>query len=188
MPKKRKLKRRSSLLTILLIFFGILFILTPLIYYTNQTIQLAYFAPKVPEAKVTTIPTRPTKPVEIRIKRFGLKLPIEETYITNRNWGVSTKGASHLATSARPTEQSFILLYSHNTRKRFSTIRWLKNGDLIELNTQDEKTYGYKVYRTQETTADDIDILSGLTEETLVLYTCSGFADLKRYFVFAKPI
>lgn len=178
MPKLKKLKIPYQLLFLV----GFLFIIIPGIFYANQTIQLVFFTPKfVPQVQsIASVPTF------ISIPTIHLRLPIEEMTIHNQTWGISISGASHLSTSARPTEKGAIILYAHNTIDRFGPIRWLKTGEKILLTTADGKEHVYTIVQTQEVNANQLDVLSK-KNETLILYTCTGFADLKRFIIFASP-
>ncbi len=185
MPKKKALKqapRSISLVTKLLILFGGLLVLIPSLFYVNQTIQLAYFTPKVPHITRTLPP-----PTSISIAAISLELPIEEAGITNNAWGVSNQGASHLAISANPGEQGPIILYAHNTDDRFGPIRWLDTGKEILVTTADKKVHRYVVEKTAVVDPTQTKIFFSRHGETLYLYTCDGFADLKRFVVIALP-
>src|SRR5436189_5900575 len=108
MPKKRKINKTSSgkkptLRTKLLLITGFLFLGISLIWNFNQTIQLTFFTPKVPF--IEKVNKTATLPTYISIPSINLNLPIEETAIQNNRWGISTKGASHLVTSAGPKER-----------------------------------------------------------------------------------
>src|SRR5688572_23029778 len=111
---------KLSLRTKALLVFGFLFLSISLTWHLNQTIQLAFFTPRVvPVEKKFPIPT------ELNIPAVNVHLPIEETAINNGIWQVSQKGVSHLTISARPEENGTIIMYGHNTTERLGPIRWL---------------------------------------------------------------
>ena len=170
-----------------LFVFGFLLLGISILWYFNQTIQLAFFSPRTAYQQVDI--KRPSKiPVHISIPAVGVNLDIEETAITNGIWQISGKGASHLNISARPDENGPIILYSHNTNERFGPIRWLSTGEMIEIRANDGKIHKYKISETLRVKPDRLDVLTKHKEETLVLYTCDGFADLERFVVVAKPL
>ncbi len=174
----------SSLRTKTLFSLGILLILTPIFFYVNESVQLAFFTPKV-------VPTAVQKkfaiPVQITIPAVNITLPIEETAIQNNVWGIAQDGISHLAISAMPGENGPIILYGHNTNDRFGPIRWLQVGELIRLTTKDGKEHTYRIVKTMDVDPSRVSILFSQKGETLFLYTCDGFADLERFIVIAKP-
>lgn len=168
--------------TKVLFILGSLFLVTSVGWHVNQTIQLMFFTPKVtPVAKVYPIPT------EITIPKVEINLPIEETAINRGVWQISEKGASHLTISARPGEKGAIIMYSHNTNERFGPIRWLSIGDNIEIKTADGKNHVYKITQTMTVSPNKMDIFTQQKGETLIIYTCDGFADLQRFVLIAKP-
>jgi len=194
MPKQKK--RKSSprkkaapkpllplkYFSLLFIAIGIIFLLIPGIFYINKTIQLTYFTPPFSRVSQSTLP----KPISLSIPQIRLSLPLETTYISHNTWGIAKNGASYLDNSARPGENGAIILYGHNTDDRFGPIRWLTKGDKITLVTSDKKVHNYVIEKTLEVSPDEVTVFEQ-TSETLILYTCSGFADTKRFIVIAKP-
>lgn len=173
---------RLSLRTKALFVFGLLFLLISTFWRLNQSIQLAFFTPHVvPVKKIYAIPT------QLIIPKVDVDLTIEETAINNGAWQVSERGASHLTISARPGEKGPIIMYGHNTDDRLGPIRWLSQGDTITLQTADKKSHIYKISQTMSVSPKKIDIFTARKGETLILYTCDGFADLQRFVIIALP-
>lgn len=171
-----------SLHTKLLFIIGFVLISIPLIFYANETIQLAFFTPQVP-----VIHTNFAAPTHIVITKVQLDLSIVEEVIHNGAWGISDNAISHLTTSARPGQAGPIILYGHNTTDRFGPIRWLSVGDTIQITTADKKVHTYVITKTQDVSPSQINFLTNVHGETLILYTCDGFADLQRFLVYATP-
>lgn len=204
MPKKRKTKKSPILLvkktsssslkkspsktkkisfkTKLLFLIGTILVVIPLFFSVNESVQLMFFTPVVvPVATTYPIPTR------LSIPKINLQLPIEETTISRGIWTISPNGASHLALSARPGENGPIILYGHNTNDRFGPIRWLSSGDKIQIITKNNKTFSYTIIKTMDVSPTQLDVFTQQQGESLILYTCDGFADLERFVVIAKP-
>ena len=173
---------QMTLKTKVLLVLGILLFGISFMWHANQTIQLAFFTPKV-----SVMTSTQAAPVSIEIPRVKMNLPVEQTAITGGVWGVSQKGASYLGTSARPGEAGPIILYSHNTDDRFGPIRWLMPEDEIVITTIDNKSHNYTVKKLMTVSPNQIEAVSNYSEETLILYTCDGFADLQRFVVIAVP-
>jgi len=130
--------------------------------------------------------TQSSNPVSISIPAIELALPVEESAIVDGVWQISYQGASHLDKSADPGEGGNIVIYGHNKNLLFGPIRWLKEGDLIEIRNEEGVLYNYRVVKTVITTPDDIEYVLPKSEEILTLYTCTGLLDSKRHIVLAK--
>lgn len=126
-------------------------------------------------------------PTFIAIKDSNIFLPVRETLIEGGIWQVADDGASHLATSNRPGENGTVIIYGHNTLAEFGSIPFMWIGETIVLSTADGKTFTYKVTKTSIVDPTDVDVLKSQHGETLILYTCYGFADLQRFVIIAKP-
>jgi|SRR5579871_1700995 len=176
--------RTISLRTKLLLSLGSLLLIIPVCFYANESIQLAFFTPHVTKIVATYI----ARPTHISIPAIQIELPVFETALSGNIWEIANNGISHLAISARPGQNGPIILYGHNTNDRFGPIRWLTKGSEIALTTDDGKVHRYRVYKMGEVDANETSALVNVKGETLILYTCDGFADLKRFLVFATPI
>jgi len=163
---------------------GILFIAISLTYHIEQTINLTFYHQQLPPVQNTRTP----RPVEIQIDRVNIDLPIIETVISQNTWQIADNGISHLAISSRPGENGTIIIYGHNTADRFGPLLWLPIGEKVTLVTTDNKKYDYKIQKTVTVDPSDTKILTSQKGNTLILYTCTGFADLKRYVMIAKPL
>jgi LPXTG-site transpeptidase (sortase) family protein len=131
--------------------------------------------------------TSGSKPVRVSLSRSNLTLPVTEATITDGSWEVSSSGASHWDNSANPGEGGNIVIYGHNKNNLFGPIRWLNKDDEIVLTNTENQDYRYKIVDTLVVNPDQTDYLLPTEEETLTLYTCTGFLDSKRYLVIAKP-
>jgi LPXTG-site transpeptidase (sortase) family protein len=197
MPKIKKLSWRKSPApqsaytpifsrrTKILLFTGLFLMLIPLVFYINQTAQLMFFVPAVPE-KVAASVYYPA-PTHIDIPKVSISLPIEETVITNHVWGIAPDAVSHLSASVNPGETGPIILYAHNTNDRFGPIRWLSLGDTVLITNKDGKEFTYRVTETVRTDPNELSVFFKRKSETLYLFTCDGFADLQRYIIIAEP-
>lgn len=126
-------------------------------------------------------------PSKIFIEWFVDTSITQQIFIDN-NWTISEKEASYLQQSAKPGEAGNIIIYGHNTKKILGNIRALKGNEIIEITTQDGTIYKYKISLIKEINPNQTEYLLPTTEETLTLYTCSGFLDKQRFIVQAKPL
>lgn len=182
--KCKALVKKTSTLTKLFFIVGLILIIIPTFFYINEGIQLAFFTPKI----VPVAPKQFAIPTFISIPAVNMKLPIFETAITHGIWEVADGGISHLNVSARPGENGPIILYGHNTNNRFGPIRWLSKGEEITITTSKNVPRTYTIIRTVDVSPNEVSILLFQKGETLILYTCDGFADLQRFIVIAKPV
>lgn len=127
-------------------------------------------------------------PIKISIPSINTELPVEETLIENGIWQISDKGVSHLATSAYPGNEGNIIFYGHNTNERLGRLPQIEKGDTITVTSKNGRTFEYRVVSTQVVKPTDIDKLTSYSDQTLTIYTCTGFADLKRQLVKAERI
>lgn len=126
-------------------------------------------------------------PTHVYIQWF-VDTPISEQVLENNNWTISETEASYLKQSAKPGKNGNIIIYGHNTRKIMGNIRALKGNERITLTTKNGATHQYKITLITEVEPNQTEYLLPTEEETLTLYTCSGFMDRKRFIVQAKPI
>lgn len=182
--RKNQYKSKSnSRLPLFIFFIGLVLILSALVIKIN-TIESLSFVGNIPsfssQEKVSSVQ-------KISIPDKGIALPIKETYIVNNSWGINPDGASHLITSANPGEKGNIIIYGHNTTDRFGSLKEVKTGSLIKLYTLDNKTHVYVVKKISVVNPTDITPLLPTKDEVLTIYTCTGFADLKRLVIQAQP-
>ncbi len=127
-------------------------------------------------------------PVKISIPSIKTDLPIEEKLIEKGIWQISNKGVSHLATSAYPGNPGNIIMYGHNTDERLGRLQFIKTGEIIKITSTNGRVFEYKVKTVEVVKPTDIDRLMSYSGETLTIYTCIGFADLKRVLVKAERV
>jgi LPXTG-site transpeptidase (sortase) family protein len=132
------------------------------------------------------VEVRPNRPAHISIQWF-LNTPIETQILQNNHWTISDDEASYLDQSARPGEEGNIIIYGHNTRKILGNIRALKGSEEITVTTEDGVDHLYTIETIVEVDPSQTQYLEPTSEETLTLYTCSGFFDKQRFIVQAKP-
>lgn len=143
-----------------------------------------YFNSDIPTQSVELTTESPSK---ITIESAQIELPVFQTLIKNRNWEINENGASHLDTSANPGEGGNIIIYAHNTKDRFGNLHNVKIGDIIKVSSKNNKTYIYEVKKINVVNPSDATLIMPGKREVLTIYTCTGFADLKRLVIQAEP-
>lgn len=167
----------TAILGVSLIFAGL--------YLSYQTTILS-FTQTPPET--SSVPDRRALPTRILISKAKINLKIEETRIIDGVWQISPKLASHLITSARPKENGNIVIYGHNKRELFASLKKVAVGDGLTVYTADGKLHNYQVTQVLTTTPKDIQWVLPTSTETLTIYTCTGIFDSKRLIVRAVPL
>ena len=141
----------------------------------------------VPEA-VDLATNRKSQAVRIVVDDLGIDLAIEEGRIINGIWEISKKGASHLNISANPSEGGNSVIYGHNKKTIFGSLPYIRVGSPIAITNRDGQVFNYKVERKVTVKPDNLTYVLPKGEETLTIYTCTGFLDTLRSIIIAKPI
>jgi LPXTG-site transpeptidase (sortase) family protein len=128
-------------------------------------------------------------PITMSIPKVSIKnLPIGETYIRNGIWTIDSQGASHLEDSARIDEEGNNIIYGHNTNNRLGNMQSIIVGNEIILTDTKGTQHPYIVREVKTVLPSDISYLNKMIgDQTLTLYTCTGFADSHRLVVKALP-
>lgn len=126
-------------------------------------------------------------PVGIEIPSLNLKLTVTESSITDGMWEVADKMVNHLDVSGK-VGQGNTVLYAHNTKNLFGSLRWIKPGAEVVLLDKDTVSYRYRVNQVVVVKPGEISYVLPKDEETLTLYTCTGFFDSQRLVVIARPL
>lgn len=145
----------------------------------NSVVQ-AYLAEPTAAALAPNYPTHITIP-------WYVDVDIDPQVYHDGSWTVSENHASYLTLSSLPGHPGNIIIYGHNKRSILGNIRALKGSEKITLTMADGTTKFYQVKSIKEVSPTDPKLLAPTSEETLTLYTCSGFMDSQRFVVRAIP-
>lgn len=138
------------------------------------------------EKDLLTYNSTAQSPLRIIIPSLEIDLSVREAKIVNGFWELSETTASHGAGSANPGQNGNIVIFAHAREKLFLPLRTIKPDAIIYVLTKDT-WHRYQVLNTKIVNPDDVMVIAPTTEETLTLFTCSGFMDSKRLIVAAKP-
>lgn len=174
---------RKRILLSLLVIGPMLFSIGMFMLFYERTVLSFNKAPEVVNSQNRTkIPSR------IIIDDVKIDLPVEESFIIKGIWQISKSGVSHLATSARPGEGGNTVIYGHNKKVIFGSLPYIRKGSIVEVTDESGKVFKYKVVEKATVRPDNIDFVLPKSEETLTIYTCTGFLDTMRFIAIAKPI
>lgn len=181
--KKRKKQKNKSKLALFLISSGILLLIFAITIKAHNALILSFTGNY---ANTVTKPGK-TTPVRVIIPKIDVSQMVYKTKIVNGTWQVSQNGASYLENSSGVGEKYSMIIYNHNTLGKFDKLHELKPQDTIVIEGSDKKIHIYKVKEIKIVDPTDIKVLTEDSSENLILYTCYGFADLKRFVVKAVP-
>jgi|GEM_PF-925154 len=125
------------------------------------------------------------QPEKIIIPNIGINLKIDKAKIINGYWETSEINASHGEGSANPGEKGNIVIFAHAREGLFLPLKEIKEKDTIYVLTN-EKWFEYEVKEIKTVSPDQIEYIAPTKDETLTLYTCTGFLDSKRLLIISK--
>lgn len=124
-------------------------------------------------------------PKRIIIPDLNMDLVVEKARNIDGYWEVFPDKAGWGDGSGIPGQNGNQVIFAHAREGLFLPLRSIKVGMRIYILT-DSFWGGYKVSEIKEVTPDQIEVIAPTPDETLTLYTCSGFKDSKRLIVVAK--
>jgi len=125
-------------------------------------------------------------PTRIIIPTKSVDLLVVEAPVIKGFWEVSETSASHGVGSANPGEPGNTVIFAHARKGLFLPIRDIEAGETVYVLTKD-RWHAYTVSETKLVAPNDVEVIAPTADETLTLFTCSGFLDTKRLIVIAKP-
>jgi LPXTG-site transpeptidase (sortase) family protein len=180
-----KSKNPRANLKKLFLCLGLLLILISFAGRAYSFTNLSFFiADSEPKQEVTQVQT---DLAVISIPEQNIELPLETTKIKNGIWQINNSGASLLDTATFPKTEGKYIIYAHNTLDKFGKITGLKKGSRIYLAGKNGEIKKFEVTSTQIVNPNKVEILTEKSADTLILYTCTGLLDSKRFVVKATP-
>ena len=134
----------------------------------------------------TTKPKQPkSPPIRIFISSLDIDLAVKEAKIVNGFWEVFPDSAGFGLGSAYPEDTGNSVIFAHARKGLFLPLKDIKQGETILVLTKD-KWYSYTVAEIKEVLPSATEVIAPTSDSVLTLYTCSGYADSKRFIVTAK--
>jgi LPXTG-site transpeptidase (sortase) family protein len=163
---------------------GVCLLITSGFYLWYRQTTLSFSTPHIPvEAPIKA----GSEPRHLSITSAGIDVGIQPALIKDGIWQTSQNSATHLFTSARPTEAGNIVIYAHNKKDLFGNLRLVKIGDAISVTTEHGTTHTYIVKDVKTVKPSDIQEVLPSANEVLTLYTCTGLLDSQRLVIKAFP-
>lgn len=134
-------------------------------------------------AKVYQTENRNLYPVQLKIAKSNILLPVIPSVIKKGKWEATTEGISYLSSTALPGEKGNSVFYGHNWPSLLGKLTDVRPGDNIEIILNDKTRKIFEVEYTVTVTPDQTHILESSNDSRITVYTCSGFLDLRRFVV-----
>ena len=126
-------------------------------------------------------------PNRILISDLKIDLPVKPAKIINGYWEVFPDTAAWGEGSGLPGKPGNQVIFAHARYGLFLPLKSVKVGMKVTIKTI-SKEYTYEVKEIKQVYPKELEVIAPTTDETLTLYTCSGFNDTKRLIVIAKRI
>jgi len=171
-----------KILAIVLIWLGLNSLIIQGLYSNYQRKILSFQVTPITQESAY----RAALPLKLVISGLAIDLPIIEANIIDGIWQTSDWAVTHLAASARPGENSNIVLYGHNRQELLSSLHQTQMGSEITVETEANVKYIYLVERIEIVNSNAIEYVLPTEEERLTVYTCTGFFNSQRLVVIAR--
>lgn len=126
-------------------------------------------------------------PRRILIPNLEIDLEVRRSQVLNGYWEVFGDTASWGEGSGVPGQKGNQVIFAHARKNLFLPLQSIKVDNKIYVLTNSD-WFGYKVEEIKEVYPNHTEVIAQTEDETLTLYTCSGFNDSKRLIVVAKRI
>lgn len=185
----RKLSFQEKL-SLLLTILGVLFLFLPSLISSKPPPQEetdSFSSEKVKIDPALLIEKeKKDPPIQIIIPSVEIDIPVKEAKIIKGYWQTFSDSAGFGEGSAYPGEIGNQVIFAHARKGLFLNLKNIKEKDKIYVLTK-ERWHVYETREIKEVLPDQIEVIAPTPDETLTLYTCTGFADQKRLIVIAKP-
>lgn len=128
-----------------------------------------------------------SSPQRIIISSLDIDLPVRQAEVIRGYWEVFDDSAGFGVGSSYPGEKGNQVIFAHAKEGLFLPLKKAKVGQNVIILTKDN-WYEYKIEEIKEVLPSQTETIASTEDETLTLYTCSGFSDSKRLIVVAKRI
>ena len=125
-------------------------------------------------------------PVRILLPKQNIDISVIPAKIINGYWELSENTASYGEGSGAPGQNGNTVIFAHAREGLFYNLKDVKTGDTIYVFTKNS-WYRYKVSNITAVYPNQTEVIKPTKDQTLTLYTCTGFSDEKRLIVTAKP-
>jgi LPXTG-site transpeptidase (sortase) family protein len=170
----------------LIVFAGLLFIVAGLM---KEAERLYTFKDEPVDVKAFSqeVSTQKQLPVKIEIPEVQVDLLVRKANIIDGYWEVFEDSAGWGSGSGIPGKEGNQVIFAHARAGLFLPLLYIKEGMQVIVSTETD-SFTYKVNEIKEVYPNQTEVIEPTEEETLTLYTCSGFGDEKRLIVKANRV
>jgi LPXTG-site transpeptidase (sortase) family protein len=172
---------RDKVIGLILLTLALFLLLIPL-----HKSQSANKNPIKIDAKLQNSKAVENIPVRIILPKSDIDLSVVPAKIVDGFWETSETDASYGLGSGLPGTRSNTVIFAHAREGLFYNLKYVKSGDSIYVLSKN-KWYKYSVNKITAVYPDQKEVILPTKNETLTLYTCTGFNDEKRLIVTAAP-
>ncbi len=185
---KKKLNKHQEIINkfigLVLVVLALLLVMYKIPSPPTPVEKKAEKSPIVINSKLLESKPSESLPVRVVIPTHNIDLSVTPSKIVNGYWELSETTASYGLGSGTPGTASNTVIFAHAREGLFYNLKDVKVGDSLYVFTKD-KWYRYKVNNVTQVFPNDIKVIQPTKNETITLYTCSGFNDEKRLIVTA---
>jgi LPXTG-site transpeptidase (sortase) family protein len=125
---------------------------------------------------------------QVKISDLKIDLPIYPSVVTDSKWEINNMGVSLLVNYQELGFSSSQILYGHNWPSLLGNLTQAKIGQEIELIYNDDSLKRFQISKLVIVPVNDLTAIQEADQNSLVIYTCSGFMDKERLIVLAEPL
>lgn len=126
------------------------------------------------------------EPQVLSFTRIEMDVPVTRGEVREDHW-ITTQDTASFVPFETGNGVGWIL-YGHNFPRVLGRLHEVREDDVVELRMSDGQTQRFVVTEKKEVYPEYIDSILPSDEETLVMYTCSGFLDSRRLVVRARMV
>lgn len=125
-----------------------------------------------------------TLPIQLVIPDLRIDLPIIPARLENQTWQLTNQGVSLLQSPL--TNSTGLIIYGHNWKSLLGNLHEVKLGQTVSLQYSDGNIHNYRVETIMTVSPTRLDVLDFAEQDTVLIYTCTGFLDSQRLVVIAR--
>ena len=172
-----------------LLFLGAILILVPVRKVTiPETLSSSFESEPINiEGLRSGVDAEDSIPRRIIIPDLSIDVAVKSSKIINGYWEVYPDTAAWGEGSGLPGSSGNQIIFAHAREGLFLPLQSIKVGDRVYVLSQKD-WFTYEVKEIKEVFPNQVEVIAPTPDETLTLYTCSGYKDQKRLVVISKRI
>jgi len=156
----------------------------------NEVVSFSQEPINVDKALLGSTPAKQktkSPPLRIVVPDLKMDISVKEAKVVKGYWEVFPDSAGFGLGSAYPDEIGNQVIFAHARKGLFLPLKEAKVGDSVYIFTKDQYYY-YRIREIKEVLPQQTEVIAPTSDQTLTLYTCSGYADSKRLIIISKRV